>query len=411
MKSALSRTADVVPWLTDALEGDDGERRIGALLVAQALGLPALATSVARASGHGDAAELALRVLVRLGLPGARVLLSGSPPPVLTLHREALAVAGEAVLKLAEPGAGARARGAARRGRLRSWPSSPRGPWAAPARRSPSRPWCACSTTTCSPCTPGARWRVLAESWPDEVLAALGPRLDGTLQPHAVRAWAHVAGPTALQVVKRAMHDERGVGARRRRRERVGRAGGGRRAARRRADGRGAPRAPRRRLHRRPAPARRGAAPAQARALLDSETAVLAAAADAAGELLAREVEPRLDELARATDASVAMAALQGPLRRRRALGRGPRARAGPRRPRGGEAGPLRWAPIARSRWRRAGALLSHARWDVRVEAARVLSVSGGPAARPLLEAAAAKEADPLAHEVLGAALLALSAR
>jgi HEAT repeat protein len=58
-----------------------------------------------------------------------------------------------------------------------------------------------------------------------------------------------------------------------------------------------------------------------------------------------------------------------------------------------------------------AATLLGHPRWDVRVGAARVLLVSGGPDALPLLEAATAKETDPLAHEVLQAALQALSHR
>lgn len=408
VKSALSRTTDLVPWLTEALEGDDGERRIGALLVAQALGLPALATAVAQASGHGDAAELALRVLVQLGLPGARLLLAGAPPPVLSLNREALAVAGEAILKLSGPalvpdlevlldaGDPELSELAARAlGRTRAKVAIP------PLVRLFDDDVLAVHA-----------WRslaLLAESWPDEVLAALGPRLEGLLQPHAVRAWAHVAGPKALVVVKRAAHDERES-------VRAAAAESAWAVPEEAASLLGAAlmdEAPRVRraaaftLSRLPPAA---ALPLLKRALADSEAAVLAAAADAAGELLAHEVEPRLDELARSTDPSVAMAALKA-LASAGALS----AEALSRALAHADAEVVKQAlslgadraPVVQA----AATLLAHSRWDVRVGAARVLLVSGGPEALPLLEAATAKETDPLAHEVLQAALQALSHR
>ena len=54
---------------------------------------------------------------------------------------------------------------------------------------------------------------------------------------------------------------------------------------------------------------------------------------------------------------------------------------------------------------------LSDPRWDVRAAAARALEIGGGAGERALLEAAAQRETDPLAHQALVQAAKALEAR
>jgi HEAT repeat protein len=59
----------------------------------------------------------------------------------------------------------------------------------------------------------------------------------------------------------------------------------------------------------------------------------------------------------------------------------------------------------------RAISSLEHARWDVRVAAARLLGVSGGREALGPLQDAVAREEDPVARELLERAVATLSGR
>ena len=408
LRSALRPAVDVIEWLTGGLSSPDDERHLGALLVAGAVGDPRLALPIAGSVRGGRDAELALQTLLRLGLGGARALLA-SIEALADLPGEARAVAADAIVRLAEPQlcdalialmdsgdpelaeVGARALG---RTRTRDA--------IAPLVRSFEDDALAVHA-----------WRSLVhlnQTWPAEVHAALAPLVSGKLRPHAVRAWGEIMGPRAHDVLKRALHDPQ---------EAVRAAAAEaslftpkdsvlvlqaalmdeaalvRRAATR-TIGRLAPDA---------------GQPLLARALMDGDPTVLALACAAAGELSAVGTSERLRELSRHADPAVALAALEGlALMGRLSDELVLRAAAHP------DPDVIKLAfslgadrPLLLDR---ALAALLHARWDVRVAAARMLAVSGGrEALGPLQDAVARETADGVAHELLAEAVATLSRR
>ena len=408
LRIALRPVGDVISWLEGALISPDEELHLGAILVARALGDPLLALAIAGSVRGGRDGEVALQTLLRLGLPGARALLS-SIEALADLPAEARAVAADAIVRLAEPPLcdalialmdsgdpelaelGARALG---RTRTREA--------IAPLVRSFGDDTLAVHA-----------WRSLvhlAQTWPDEVRSALAPLVAGQLRPHAVRAWGEIMGPRAHDVIKRALHDP----------DETVRAAAAeaslftpkdtvvvlqaalmdesalvRRAATRTV-GRVAPVDGR---------------PLLARTLKDADATVLALACASAGELGHIGGAARLDELSRHADAGVALAALEGlALMGRlsdelllRAAGHA-------------DAEVLKLAfglgadrPLLLDK---AVAALLHPRWDVRVAAARLLAVSAGrEALAPLQDAVAREIADGVAHELLTEAVETLAAR
>lgn len=408
LRIALRPVGDLIPWLEAGLGSADEELHLGALHVARALGDPRLALAIAASVRGGRDGEVALQTLLRLGLPGARALLS-SIEALADLPAEARAVAADAIVRLAEAPLcealialmdsgdpelaelGARALG---RTRTREA--------IAPLVRSFEDDALAVHA-----------WRSLvhlAETWPDEVRAALAPLVSGKLRPHAVRAWGEVMGPRAHDVLKRALHDSQ---------EAV-------RAAAAEAslftpkdsvlvlqaalmDESALVRRSATRTIGRLAPAE--GQPLLARVLKDADPTVLALACAAAGELGHHGSAARLDELSRHADPAVALAALEGlALMGRLSDELLLRAAAHP------DPEVLKLAfslgadrPLLLDK---ALAALLHARWDVRVAAARLLAVSGGrEALGPLQDAVARETADGVAHELLAEAVETLARR
>lgn len=406
LRIALRPVFDVIPWLERGLAGDE-EAHLGALLVARALGDPRLALAIAGSVRGSSDGEVALQTLLRLGLDGARALLS-SIEALADLAAEARAVAADAIVALAEPPLcdalialmdsgdpelaelGARALGRTRARQA-----------IAPLVRSFDDDTLAMHA-----------WRSLvqiAHTWPDEVRAALMPLVTGKLRPHVVRAWGEIMGPLSNDVLKRALHDPE---------ETV-------RAAAAEAsfftkdsvtvlqaalmDESALVRRAATRTVARLSPAQ--GQPLLARALKDSDATVLAIACAAAGALAHREAMPRLVELTRHPDPAVVLAALEGlSLMSRlsdelllRAAGHAD-----------AEVIKLSFSlgadrPLLMDK---ATAALLHPRWDVRVAAARLLAVSAGrEALGPLQDAVARETGDGVAHELLAEAVEKLSRR
>ncbi|MDP1826098.1 MAG: HEAT repeat domain-containing protein [Archangium sp.] len=408
LRIALRPVGDLIPWLEAGLASPDEELHLGALHVARALADPRLALAIAGSVRGGRDGEVALQTLLRLGLPGARSLLS-SIEALADLPAEARAVAADAIVRLAEPPLcqalialmdsgdpelaelGARALG---RTRTREA--------IAPLVRSFEDDALAVHA-----------WRSLvhlAETWPEEVRAALAPLVSGKLRPHAVRAWGEVMGPRAHEVLRRALHDSQ---------EAV-------RAAAAEAslftpkdsvlvlqaalmDESALVRRSATRTIGRLAPEQ--GQPLLARALKDADPTVLALACAAAGELGHHGSAARLDELSRHADPAVALAALEGLGLMGRLSDELLLRAAGHPDP---EVLKLAFSlgadrPLLLDK--ALGALL-HARWDVRVAAARVLAVSAGrEALGPLQDAVARETADGVAHELLAEAVETLSRR
>jgi HEAT repeat protein len=397
IQAVLESARDHLPWLTNALESEVTERRLGAIIAAHALAEPALATAVARAVQPGPTAELALTVLVRFGVRGARLLL-GSTAALADLPGLARAVVGEALVRLSEPSLVPSLVNLLRAGDAELAELATRSLGRTRARAA-IEPLLACFDDDA---LAAHAWRALvtlSESWPAEVREALSSRVAPgvPLRPHVVRAWAEVVADEALPVLQRALHEESNA----------------LRAAAadsaflvpaqaltllRSAMLDEAPvvrRAAMRALAQLPSGDAKDLLP---RALADADATVLALAARAAGELVCADVSPRLLELCRHLDPGVVIAALGslsvlGALPDDVVLGalthRDPEVlkqlfSLGADRP----------ALVAR-----AGSFLTHPNWDVRVAAGRLLAVAGGEAERAMLRDATLRELDPVARE------------
>ena len=408
--TALRQMADARAWLAEALTSDDASRRQGALQLAAALGDPALAVQVATAAASSpEAAALALEVLLRLGVPGARALLSGQPPALMHLARDSRAVGGEALLQLSsavlvEPLVGLLHAGDDELADLAARALGRSGAVTAIA------PLIALFADDQLALHARRSLMHLAQSWPDEVRAQLSPMLQANLQPHAVRTWGSVAGVSATDVLRRALHDEKDAV----------------RAAAADSISAVTPDAaallgaalvdesPRVRLAATRALGTLTHAhshgPVLSRALADQDPSVLAAACASAGELGATASLPRLIALASHGDVSVVLCALEalstlGALSDE-ILGR---AMSHPDPEVVKQAltlGADRAVIVAHAHH-----ALRHDRWDVRVAAARALAVGGPRAALHELDQAVDQESDSLARELLAAAAASLASR
>ncbi len=249
----------------------------------------------------------------------------------------------------------------------------------------------------------------LAESWSDEVRQALAPLTTRPLRPHTVRAWAEIAGEDAVGVIRRAMHDAdpavRAAGAQASRFTPSETLSTLRQA-----------------LMDESAVVRRGAVrtlgqlaaadaePLLTRALADSDASVLALACEAAGRAGALSLVPRLLAHSRHADAAVVLGALEalgllGQLDDDTLIAAATHADA--------EVLKLVFSFGADRALlvSHAHAQLGHARWDVRVAAARLLAVSATRDALPAMLDAVTREADDVARGLLAAAAEALAKR
>jgi len=408
VRAVLTQVREAHQWLAAALGSDDRDRRCGALLCAHALGAATLASEVADTAAGGELAELSLQVLLELGVEGVRWLLGGEPPRVAMLSRDARAVVGEATLRLAEPSLVPALEALLRMGDLELSELATRALGRTRAR-------------TAIPVVVGLfaddtlavhafRAAVsLGESWPDDVRAQLAPLMDQPLQPHALRAWAQLAGVDSLPVLRRALHDERDP-------VRAAAAESSVLVPAAAVELLGAAlvdEAPRVRraaasvLHRlEPAVA----APLLSRALADADTSVQAVACEVAAQLGAVADVARLTWFTASADPSVVLAALRA-LALLGALTDDGLRSAGQHADAEVLKAALALGADRASMVDRGVEALSHPRWDVRVAAARALAVSGGRTEAAVVKAALDREADPLAHEVLEAAAAALKVR
>jgi HEAT repeat protein len=409
LRLALERVSDVESFLKNALAADDLYLKRGGLWASAVGDLAVLSPQVAEAAEGGELAEASLRSLLRLGLEGARVLLSGEPAAISALSREGRAVAGEALMRLSEPALVAPLARLAASGDLELTEIAARALGKSKAKEAVT-PLSAVleEDLLASPAARGLA--ALGAQWPAEVAAALETALEDRVLPHALRAYAKVAPrPKVVAWVKRALHEP----------EPRARAAAAECAGELDTDGIDLLTTA---LVDESPLVRKAAARALAgqnpnavfhlleRALEDSEPNVQAAAAVAAGELAERKLEKRLLEKAASPHGSVALHALQALLRFtlpepkvveqatkhgdpevvKAALGAAAELREGPK-----------WAVE----------LLKHSRWDVRVAAARTLSVAGGREALIPLHAAVERETDPLARELLVQSAAALADR
>lgn len=405
LKIALRHVKDAEAWLTTALESEEKALRHGALQAVQAGALSRLAVQVAAAAEGGELAEAALKVLIRLGLPGARALLEGEPPALTSLGREARSVAGEAILRASEPvlvdalaalaGAGdfELAELAARAlGRSRSEAA------VAPLAELLDDDLLAASA---------ARALVtLAVTVPVPCAAALLLSLERRPRPHALRAYAQVAAPAdALVMLRRCAHEAD---------DRV-RAAAAEASASLGVELLSTTLADESPLVRRAAARALGrldpaeALPLLRRALGDTDPSVLTAAAVAAGELGAREISPVLEAMVGGTGA-VALAALQA-LFQLGVLSHPLLASAVCHADAEVVKAALSFAARSTEGVNLAVEQLKHPRWDVRVAAARTLAVSGERSLLRPLHAALEKETDALTRELLMASAAALAER
>ncbi|GMU61383.1 MAG: hypothetical protein AMXMBFR34_31460 [Myxococcaceae bacterium] len=403
---ALKPVADAARWLEAALTSGDLERRRGALVLARAVHNPSLALAMARAAGPDGLAEQAVEALVPLGLAGAQALLDGGPA-LADLPGEARAVASEAILALAGPSLVER---------LTALLGAGDQEWAELAARALGRTGARSAVAPLAQLIDDDALAVhayralvaLAGSWPRDVEAALEGRVQGALQPHALRAWAEVVGAPARALLSRALHDER---------DDV-------RAAAVEASVfvSEAPALVRAGLMDESPRVRRAAAralaalptaealPLLSHALVDLDATVLALACQVAPRHPHPDALGRLAELARHADASVALSALDalaaqgalpvelllralehpGPEVHRRAFELG--------------ADRLELVP-------RAQVALNHPRWEVRAAAARLLAVAGTASSLEALKDALEREGDDVARELLGQAVQAVAKR
>lgn len=405
LKLTLRHVLDSTAWLGAALGSEERALRHGALQAVQAASLSSLAVEVAGAAEGGELAEAALKVLTRLGLAGARTLIAGDPPAITALGREARSVAGEAVLRAAEP---ALVEALARLGAAGDFELAELAARALGRSRSPAAVSVLAELLDEDLLAASAARALvtLAVTVPSECVTALLHSLERRPRPHALRAYAQVAPATdALAMLRRCAHeaDERvraaaaeasaslGV-------ELLSTALADESALVRRAAARALSRL---------SPA--DALPLLRRALADTEPAVLTSAAVAAGELGAVQVAPTLEAMV-AGSGAVALAALQSlfqlgvlatPLLQRAA--------------RHTDAEVVK-AALSFAAGRAEGValaieLLAHLRWDVRVAAARTLAVAGGRETLIPIHAALERETDALARELMMASAASLANR
>jgi HEAT repeat protein len=249
----------------------------------------------------------------------------------------------------------------------------------------------------------------LAVSWPAEVREALTPLMSGELRPHEVRAWAEVTGEESVNVIRRALHGDDDT--------------------LRAAAAEASLFAPsetlttlRAALMDEAAIVRRAAARAAGhlsaleatallqRALLDADASVLALACTSAGASGSVPSAPRLVELTQHADPAVIVAAIES-LALLGQLSDDVLVKASTHS--SGEVAKLAFLlgadrPVLVTQ---AHAALSHSRWDVRVAAARLLAVSGTREALAELLDAVARESDAVARGLLNEAAEALSRR
>ncbi len=405
LKITLRRVKDAEAWLGSALASEERALRHGALQAVQAASLSALAVEVAGAAEGGELAEAALKVLIRLGLPGARTLLEGDPPALTALGREARSVAGEAVLRASEPvlvnalaalaGAGdfELAELAARSlGRSRSDAA------VAPLAEMLDDDLLAASA---------ARALItLAVTVPGACTTALFHSLERRPRPHALRAYAQVAPPSdALAMLRRCAHEAD---------ERV-RAAAAEASARLGVELLSIALADESPLVRRAASRALArltladALPLLRRALADTEPAVLTAAAVAAGELGASEVTSILEAMVPGTGA-VALAALQS-LFQLGVLSNALLEMAVRHADAEVVKAALSFAAGSTAGVKLAVEKLQHPRWDVRVAAARTLAVSGERELLIPLHVALERETDALTRELMMASAASLAER
>jgi HEAT repeat protein len=399
---------DAAAWLAKCLSSEDLERRVGALHLVRAARLSELAPKVAEAADGGTLAPLALDVLLALGTPGLVALVEGPTPTLLSMSREGRSVACEALVENSSPRFVPP---------LTALLDAGEAELAEVAVRALGRS----ASTDALPALLGAldddalaatasRALIhLAQTFPRQVKEALRVKAQGALRPHLVRAWANVAGPDALPVLRRGLHDE----------DEAVRAAAAQVAMVAQGEAAGllgmavVDESPR--VRRGAARAVAGLGPLHGRPLLerllgDREASVVSLAATAAMECGAGWACPRLAELATHADSAVVLTAVQALM----VLGGADdaaleRAATHP----DGEVvkqvlleGASSLAVV-----RRAAALLGDPRWDVRVAAAQALSVGGGSEHLAALEDAAAREAEPLVHQALVAAIATLKAR
>lgn len=407
--SALRRLDDAHAWLASSLLDDDLSLRRGALFAVAAAGSASLAPHVAEAARGGALSELVLAVLVRLGLPGAWALLESEAPSLADLSPEARAVAAEAVVRAADPvlvpslarlaeGAEAELAELAARalGRCRTAEALP--------------PLGALLEADARSSLAGRSLVSLGATFPSEVSRLLSAVLARRIRPHALRAFVQIAPRTdALALLAKGARDpaesvraataESAVTFESQGMPYVAQGLSDESPLVRRAAARALPRAP-----------RAEASPLVERALLDESPLVLAAAAIAAGELGASAAVPRLGALLSHAEGAVVLAALQ-------ALGE-LGALTTPMVAQGCAHGDpevvkaaLTHAAARPEVGTLAAPLLSHARWDVRVAAARALAAGAGRESLVPLHRALEKETDDLAKELLMAAAATLTER
>lgn len=410
LRQLMRRSADALEFVQKALASDDLDVRAGALKLAAALGSPALAAPIAAAC-EGPLAELAEKSLLSLGLPGARALLAGEVPEVLTLPREARDIVSDALLRLADPALLEPALALLASGDVEGVELGLR--LLGRSRAKEAVP--ALERALAEDVTSAGAARALVglgQSFPDEVAQALERFLSRALKPHALRALVRVAPSRAEAFVREGYRSEepsvRAAAA-----GEAGQLGGVGQAiiATALMDEAVA-------VRQAAASALGGlppelAAPLLARALEDPEPPVLAAAAAACAACAESGAAACVAPLARllgAPQAPVVLAALDA-LDRLGALDEAGLAAAA----RQTDPEVLK-AVLERGAWRSAGvqralALLDHPSWDVRAQAARALATSADKAALPKVTEALERETDPLARELLVYAAATLGGR
>lgn len=406
-EEVLRRMKEPRAFLEKTLASDDLDVRAGALLLAPALEQPALAPAIAAAC-EGPLAERALKSLVALGLPGARAMLEGEVPEVLTLPREARGLAAEALLRLADPALVVPATALLHSGDVEGVELGLR----LLGRSRSERAVSALEAALADEITAAGAARALValgQSFPAEVTRALERFLSRGPRPHALRALARVAPERSEALLKEAYRSE----------DAAVRAAAAGEAGQLLAAGQPIIATA---LMDEAAPVRQAAAraigdlgpelaaPLLERALDDVDPAVLAAAAGACARSGSAACAPHLVRLLGSPDAQVALAAIDA-LDRIGALEEdGLEAAAQHADPE------VLKAVLDKGAWRPSGVgrallLLEHAAWDVRAAAARALATAGDRAALVPLHQALERETDPLARELLMTAAMALAGR
>ncbi len=405
LKATLRHVNDAEQWLAKALVSDERALRSGALQAVQAASMSSLAVEVAAAAEGGELAEVALRVLTRLGLSAARTLLAGDPPALAALGSEARAVAGEAVLRAAEPALVGALTLLVQAGDLELSELAARGLGLSRSEAAVA-PLAEMLDDDLLAASAARSLINLSETVPDQCTRTLALSLERRPRPHALRAYAQVAPlPDAIAMMRRCAHEAD---------DRV-RAAAAEASASLGLELLSTALADESLLVRRAAARGLGrVGPTEAlvlleRALADKEPAVRTEAAIAAGELGAREVTATLEAMVTGPGAG-ALAAIQSlfamGVLSTATLERGARH---------ADAEVVKAALcFAASSVEGVGLAvekLNDPRWDVRVAAARTLAVSGEREALIPLHAALERETDELTRELLTASAASLAER